>query len=101
MTTDGSGQYRIENLRPGTYVVTFTLSGFSSVRREGIELFGTFVAPVNVEMAAGNAAEAKRNRGGKAQPRPARGNRGRQRATAEGKAHGEVQSDRACQLNGP
>ena len=40
--TDGTGQYRIENLRPGTYTVTFTLVGFSTVKREGIELTGSF-----------------------------------------------------------
>src|ERR1041384_4344968 len=42
--TDGTGQYRIENLRPGTYEVTFTLPGFATVRREGIELTGSFTA---------------------------------------------------------
>src|ERR1043166_2172260 len=42
--TDGSGQYKIENLRPGTYTVTFTLAGFSTVKREGIGLEGSFVA---------------------------------------------------------
>jgi len=26
--TDSTGQYKIENLRPGNYTVTFTLSGF-------------------------------------------------------------------------
>ena len=57
VTTDGSGQYRIEELRPGTYAVTFTLSGFATVRREGIELFGTFIAPVNVEMRVGSIQE--------------------------------------------
>ena len=36
--TDNTGQYRIENLRPGTYSVTFTLSGFSTAKREGVEL---------------------------------------------------------------
>src|SRR4030095_566320 len=36
--TDGTGQFRIENLRPGQYTVTFTLPGFATVRREGIEL---------------------------------------------------------------
>src|SRR5262245_54759502 len=36
--TDGSGNYKIENLRPGTYSVTFTLPGFNTVKREGIEL---------------------------------------------------------------
>ena len=40
--TDGTGQYRIVDLRPGTYTVTFTLTGFSSVKREDIELTGAF-----------------------------------------------------------
>ena len=35
--TDGSGQYQIINLLPGTYTVTFTLSGFNVFKREGIE----------------------------------------------------------------
>ena len=39
-----SGQYKIENLRPGIYAVTFTLAGFATVKREGIELTGSFVA---------------------------------------------------------
>jgi hypothetical protein len=39
--TDGTGQYRIENLRPGTYEVSFTLAGFRAVKREGIELTGS------------------------------------------------------------
>ena len=51
--SDGSGQYRIENLRPGTYAVTFTLTGFSTVKREGIELTGSFTATVNVELRVG------------------------------------------------
>jgi hypothetical protein len=55
--TDGSGQYRIEDLRPGTYTVTFTLSGFTTVRREGIELTGSFTATVNAEMRVGAVAE--------------------------------------------
>src|ERR1044071_7854375 len=41
VSTNDSGQYRIENLRPGAYTVTFALSGFSTVKREGIELSGT------------------------------------------------------------
>src|SRR6187397_1845286 len=36
--TDGTGQFRIEALRPGTYTVSFSLPGFSTVKREGIEL---------------------------------------------------------------
>ena len=57
VTTDGSGQYRIENLRPGVYSVTFGLAGFSGVKREGIELSGTFVATVNAEMRVGAVEE--------------------------------------------
>src|ERR1700687_225979 len=44
--TDGTGQYRVEDLRPGVYAVTFTLQGFSTVRREGIELTGSFTPHV-------------------------------------------------------
>ena len=46
--TDGAGRYRIEDLRPGTYTVTFSLPGFSSVKRDGVELSGTFTATVEV-----------------------------------------------------
>src|SRR5438309_3526337 len=57
VVTTGSGQYRIETLRPGTYTVTFTLPGFSSVKREGIELTGTFVATVNADLKVGALEE--------------------------------------------
>ena len=43
VVTNGAGQYSIENLRPGTYTVTFTLTGFATVKREGIELTGSFI----------------------------------------------------------
>src|SRR5213080_2207693 len=55
--TDGTGRYRIENLRPGTYTVSFTLPGFSIVKREGIELTGSFVATVNAELRVGTLEE--------------------------------------------
>src|SRR5436189_615189 len=45
--SDETGRYRIVDLRPGTYSVTFTLPGFATVVRSGIELSGTFVATVN------------------------------------------------------
>jgi hypothetical protein len=57
VTTDGTGQYRIVDLRPGTYAVTFQLPGFSTVKREGIELAGTFTASVNVELRVGAVEE--------------------------------------------
>src|SRR5262245_48136535 len=50
VVSDGSGQYRIVDLRPGTYTLTFTLTGFSTVKREGVELTGSFTATVNVEL---------------------------------------------------
>jgi hypothetical protein len=55
--TDGSGQYRIVDLRPGTYSVTFTLAGFTSVKREGIELTGSFTATINTDLKVGAIAE--------------------------------------------
>jgi hypothetical protein len=55
--SDSTGQYRIEDLRPGTYTVNFTLTGFSAFRREGIELTGSFTATVNAEMKVGTLEE--------------------------------------------
>jgi len=57
VATDSAGQYRIENLRPGTYVLTATLPGFTTVRRDGLELAGTFIASVNLEMRVGAVEE--------------------------------------------
>src|SRR5262245_53129265 len=39
--TDGNGRYRIEDLRPGTYSVTFTLPGFVVVKRDGLIVSGS------------------------------------------------------------
>jgi carboxypeptidase family protein len=57
VVTDDTGQYRIVDLRPGTYSVTFSLPGFSSVKRDGIELTGSFVATVNGDMKVGALEE--------------------------------------------
>jgi hypothetical protein len=57
VVTDGTGQYRIVNLLAGTYTVTFSLPGFSTVKRDGIELTGTFVATVNGDMKVGALEE--------------------------------------------
>jgi hypothetical protein len=57
VATDGSGQYRIVDLRPGTYTVTFTLPGFTVVKREGIELTGSFNAAVNADLKVGGLEE--------------------------------------------
>src|SRR5690242_16900626 len=56
-TTDGSGQYRIENLPPGTYSVTYTLPGFTTVKRDGVELSGSGVLTINSEMRVGGIQE--------------------------------------------
>jgi hypothetical protein len=55
--TDGAGQYRIESLRPGTYAVSFSLTGFAAYKREGIELVGSFVASVNADLKVGQVSE--------------------------------------------
>jgi hypothetical protein len=57
VVTDGSGQYKIVDLRPGTYAVTFTLAGFTTVKREGIELVGSFAAALNADLMVGSVAE--------------------------------------------
>src|SRR5438105_1976981 len=55
--SDGNGQYKIEALRPGTYTVTFTLPGFSVVKRENIELTSDFTATINADMKVGALEE--------------------------------------------
>src|SRR4029077_6278391 len=56
-TTDGSGRFSITSLRPGTYTLTFTLPGFSTVKRDGIELTSDFTATVNADMKVGAVEE--------------------------------------------
>ncbi len=55
--TDGNGQYRIVDLRPGAYRVTFALSGFTTIVREGVELSGEFIATVNADLPIGALEE--------------------------------------------
>src|SRR5436190_18592940 len=55
--SDGNGVYRIEDLRPGAYTVTFTLPGFKTFKRDGIQLTGTVVASVDGDMAVGGLEE--------------------------------------------
>ena len=55
--TDETGQYRILELRPGTYTVTFTLTGFNTVKREQLELPADFVSTVNADMRVGTLEE--------------------------------------------
>jgi hypothetical protein len=55
--SDGNGQYKIEALRPGTYTVTFTLPGFSVVKRENVELTSDFTATINGDLKVGALEE--------------------------------------------
>ncbi len=55
--TDSNGRYRIEDLRPGTYTVTFTLPGFTTTRREELAVGGTGVISVDVELRVGGVQE--------------------------------------------
>jgi hypothetical protein len=55
--TDERGLFRIVNLPPGTYSVTFALPGFNQVKREGVELTGSFTAQVEASMAVGGVTE--------------------------------------------
>ena len=57
VVTDGSGQYKIIDLRPGTYAVTFTLPGFNTFKRDGIELAGAFAATINGDLRVGELNE--------------------------------------------
>lgn len=55
--TDEQGRYTIVNLSPGTYAVTFTLSGFNSVKREGLIVAANTTVPVNAELKIGAMEE--------------------------------------------
>src|SRR5436853_4542699 len=55
--TDGAGQYKIIELRPGTYSVTFTLPGFSTVKRDAVELTSDFTATINADLKVGAVEE--------------------------------------------
>jgi Carboxypeptidase regulatory-like domain len=55
--SDERGLFRIVNLPPGTYVVTFALQGFNQVKREGIELSGSFTAQIDVDLSVGGLTE--------------------------------------------
>src|SRR5262245_15884271 len=55
--TNESGQYTVVSLPPGIYIVTFSLPGFSTTKREGLEMLANFTAQVNAEMKVGGLAE--------------------------------------------
>ena len=55
--SDEHGEYKIIDLRPGTYTVTFTLTGFSTIKREQVELPTGFTAKIDAEMRVGALEE--------------------------------------------
>jgi hypothetical protein len=57
-TTDTAGQYRITDLPPGVYKVTYSLGGFSTVIREGLELSGGGVTTMNIDLRVGSLEES-------------------------------------------
>jgi hypothetical protein len=57
VVSDGTGQYRITDVPPGTYVLTFTLQGFTTVIREGLAVSGSGVIPINIDMRVGTLQE--------------------------------------------
>jgi len=57
VTTDSAGLYKIVDLRPGTYTITFSLPGFNSVLVEGFDLRADFTATVNADMKVGELNE--------------------------------------------
>ncbi|MGE3492996.1 MAG: carboxypeptidase regulatory-like domain-containing protein [Vicinamibacterales bacterium] len=57
VVTDDQGNYKITDLRPGVYSVTFTLTGFSTFKRDGLELSAGFTANVSPAMAVGSMEE--------------------------------------------
>jgi hypothetical protein len=56
--TDENGVYRIIDLRPGTYTITYTLPGFNTVTRQGVELGSNFTATINIELTVGQLQES-------------------------------------------
>lgn len=57
VVSDGNGNYRISDLRPGPYTVTFTLPGFNTFKRDGFELPSDFTATINAELKVGALEE--------------------------------------------
>src|SRR4051812_1230575 len=55
--TDSTGQYRIADLLPGTYSVSFTLSGFATLKRDGVDVVGTGTTTISENLRVGNVSE--------------------------------------------
>ena len=57
VASDAEGRYAIVDVRPGTYTITFTLTGFTSVRREGVQVESNATVPINAELRVGAVEE--------------------------------------------
>jgi hypothetical protein len=55
--SDNNGRYRIEDLRPGTYTVTFTLAGFTTLKRDGLVVSGSAVIAADADLRVGGVQE--------------------------------------------
>ena len=55
--TDERGLFRVVGLPPGTYSVTFALPGFQQVKRDGVELTGSFIAQIDANLSVGGVTE--------------------------------------------
>ena len=56
--TGGEGRFNVIDLRPGIYTVTFSLPGFGTVVREGLDLPADFTATVNAQLSVGALEES-------------------------------------------
>ncbi len=57
VVSDGQGQYKIVDLRPGVYQITFSLPGFNTVKRDAVELPTNFTATINADLRVGELQE--------------------------------------------
>src|SRR6476620_12295733 len=55
--TDGAGNYKIENLRPGMSSVSFTLTGFNTFKRDNVELTGSQIVTIHADLRVGAVEE--------------------------------------------
>lgn len=57
VVTDDHGQYKIVDLRPGIYSVSFSLQGFDVVKHDGLDLNTGVTLPVDAEMKIGSVSQ--------------------------------------------
>jgi len=58
VVSNSEGRYSIVDLRPGTYTVVFSLTGFSTFRREGVEVPANFTSTINADLKVGSLEES-------------------------------------------